>query len=185
MTDTPTGHDRIPDRYAGHGRETIDEMRDIAHAFDLGDEGFALHCILTALKYHRRAGKKGTDEDAAADARKQRWYEEMASHAMTGAPDPRAGRPDYAPYEPRPLSPELLEWCGVKYGMPKPLPPDVPTVDAVESGFVWWQFGDVVVELDNAPVGLQFYHPNWRDSEPVDPTDPRWLGPVTLRAVRS
>lgn len=64
---------------------------------------------------------------------------------------------------------------------PKPLPPDVPTVEAVREFGVWWQFGDVVVELDDTPVGLQFYHPGWRDSELVDPADPRWRGPITLR----
>ena len=64
---------------------------------------------------------------------------------------------------------------------PKPLPPDVPTVEAVEEFGEWWQFGDVVVELDDTPVGLQFYHPGWRDSESINPTDPRWRGPITLR----
>ena len=64
---------------------------------------------------------------------------------------------------------------------PKPLPPDVPTVEAVATYGEWWQFGDVVVELDDTPVGLQFYHPGWRDSESIDPTDPRWRGPITLR----
>jgi len=68
---------------------------------------------------------------------------------------------------------------------PAPLPPDVPTVEAVAIYGNWWQFGDVVVEVDSGPTGLKFYHPGWRDPEPVDPADPRWLGPVPMRAVRS
>ena len=68
---------------------------------------------------------------------------------------------------------------------PKPLPPDVPTVEAVASGFVWWQFGEDVVLVDVTTRGLRFWRPRCLGAEVVDPTDPRWLGPVTLRAVRS
>jgi len=53
--DSPTGHDRAPDRYSGQGRETIDRMRDLAHEMftnpKAADEAFAFHCIATALKY--------------------------------------------------------------------------------------------------------------------------------------
>lgn len=104
MTDTPTGHDRIPDRYAGHGRETIDEMRDY-----LGDYVFALHCDATALKYWRRMGKKG---DPADDLAKMQWYQAMAAHVRTGSPDPRADRPGFAPYQRRPLSDDVRAWLG-------------------------------------------------------------------------
>lgn len=178
MTDTPTGFDRTPDRYA-HARETIDEMRDLAHAVGLGDEGFALHCLATSLKYWRRTGLKG---DADEDRAKQRWYEQMAHHALTpSAPDPRCQRPDYAPYEPRPLAPDLLEWLGQEY---KPAPwPDVPTAEAVAAYGPWWQFGEDVVQVEFGERGAGWY---WqicdRHAHNVDPAGP-WFGPVQLRPV--
>jgi len=174
-TDTPTGYDRTPDRYA-HARETIDEMRDLAHAVGLGDEGFAFHCLATALKYWRRTGLKG---DADEDRAKQRWYEQMAHHAMApSALDPRCQRPDYAPYEPRLLAPDLLEWLGQEY---KPAPwPDVPTAEAVAAYGPWWQFGDQVVAVDVTPRGLRFWRTACMGAKRVDPAGP-WLGPVQLR----
>ena len=184
MTDTPTGHDRIPDRYTGHGRETIDEMRDY-----LGDEAFAYHCEATAMKYWRRLGKKG---DPADDLAKMTWYQRMAAHVRTGGqiPDPRAGRPGFQPYERRSVPDDVAAFLDAPPGelanVPVPKsPPDVPTVGAVESGFVWWQFGEDVVLVDVTPRGLRFWRPRCLGAEVVDPTDPRWLGPVTLRAVRS
>ena len=68
---------------------------------------------------------------------------------------------------------------------PKPPPPDVPTVEAVGSGQEYWQFGADVVLVDVTPRGLRFWRPRCLGAEVVDPADPRWLGPVTLRAVRS
>lgn len=115
--DTPTGFDRAPDRYTagGTGRETIDEMRDLAYQQavrlvgdkhdgvvdgvtpdELADELFAYHCDATALKYGRRKGRKGAaDEDVA----KAKWYRTMVAHARGEGPDPRAGRPDFKPYQ--------------------------------------------------------------------------------------
>lgn len=111
MSDTPTGFDRAPDRYMASGRETVDKMRDeayvvahnlaecglIAHdAIDnVGDILFGYACSTHALKYQDRAGLKG---DAATDAMKAIWWDEMRLHSLTGAPDPRADRPDFVPY---------------------------------------------------------------------------------------
>jgi hypothetical protein len=114
MNDTPTGHDRAPDRYTGQGRETIDRMRDLAWATGLNpDEVFGFFCLATALKYHDRAGLKG---DADEDLAKMRWYRAMALHALTGRhPDPRADRPGFVPYSPLPLTPDLLEWLDEEF----------------------------------------------------------------------
>ena len=89
--DSPAGFDRQPDRCTGaDGRETIDAIRD-----ELGDEGFRAFCVGNALKYEARAGRKG---DSVGDADKARWYRRMAAHVRGYGPDPRAGRPDFAPY---------------------------------------------------------------------------------------
>ncbi len=65
---------------------------------------------------------------------------------------------------------------------PKPLPPDVPTVEAVREHGHYWQFGeDVVFVYHNAGA---FFRLNGADYF-VDPADTRWLGPVPMRAVRS
>ena len=68
---------------------------------------------------------------------------------------------------------------------PAPLPPDVPTVEAVREFGRHWQFGPDVVRVRDTFAG----YPVWRAfgsdyEEPVDPADPRWLGPVPMRAVR-
>lgn len=94
--DTPTGFDRAPDRYMGQGRETIDRMRDAAgelferatqHGLSIGDAAFYVHCVLTAMKYEDRAGRKG---DAREDNEKAMWYRRMANHLLGFGPDPRA-----------------------------------------------------------------------------------------------
>lgn len=66
---------------------------------------------------------------------------------------------------------------------PKPLPPDVPTVEAVAAYGVWWQYGLSVVFVFFGGGGL-FFRSNGADYF-VDPADTRWLGPVPMRAVRS
>lgn len=100
--DSPTGHDRAPDRYTTQGRETIDRQRDAAGALfeeaieaglDAGDAAFYVHCQLTATKYQDRRGAKGGDDDGKA-----RWYWAMAAHLLGEGEDPRAGRPDFVPY---------------------------------------------------------------------------------------
>ena len=102
--DTPTGFDRAPDRYMGQGRETIDRMRDAAgelfergleRGLSLGDAAFYVHCVLTAMKYEDRAGRKG---DAREDNEKAMWYRRMANHLLGFGPDPRAARPGFQPY---------------------------------------------------------------------------------------
>lgn len=61
---------------------------------------------------------------------------------------------------------------------PKLLPPDVPTVEAVAEFGRYWQFGkDVVFVYYDAGA---FFRLNGSDYF-VDPTDPRWRGPITLR----
>lgn len=102
--DSPTAFDRAPDRYMGQGRETIDRMRDAAgelferatmHGLEVGDAAFYVHCMLTAMKYEDRAGRKG---DARQDIEKSMWYRRMANHLIGVGPDPRAGRPGFKPY---------------------------------------------------------------------------------------
>ena len=101
--DTVDGADRAPDRYMTHGRETIDRQRDLACEQALGhkrlaDMLFAFHCDATALAYEDRNGAKG---DPEGDAKKARWYRQMARHVR--APrihaDPRGDRPGFVPYE--------------------------------------------------------------------------------------
>lgn len=111
--DSLAGFDRAPDRYTGHGRETIDRMRDWCHhaadrtaaaygrefAEHLGRSTFMAHCVCTAMKYRDRAGRKpGTP--AEADLAKAGWYEQMAAHVLKPDlhPDPRSGRPGFQPY---------------------------------------------------------------------------------------
>lgn len=101
--DTATGTGRAPDRYTGHGRETIDRMRDllrfVARSAEAGDALFAAHCLATALKYRDRAGRKGSaDEDRA----KMSWYLQMHRHVVFGEEDPRAGRLGFEPYRQAP-----------------------------------------------------------------------------------
>lgn len=102
--DTAHGFDRAPHRYSAHGRETIDRMRDVAgelferamlHGLEPGDAAFYVHCVLTAMKYEDRAGRKG---DAKPDHDKAIWYRRMANHLLGVGPDPRASRPDFQPY---------------------------------------------------------------------------------------
>lgn len=107
--DSAVGDDRAPDRYTGHGRETIDRMRDLARFMSggplAGDRAFWVHCVATALKYHDRAERKGPkDEDIA----KMRWYLQMARHAAGTDVDPRASRPGFVPYEQQPVDMEFL-----------------------------------------------------------------------------
>lgn len=96
------GFTATPARYAAHGRETIDRMRDLARAtfasIEEADAAFAFHCRATALKYDDRAGLKGPAE---ADREKAAWYRQMADHVDGFAADPREGRPDFVPYAAR------------------------------------------------------------------------------------
>lgn len=105
--DSPTGHDRAPDRYSGQGRETIDRMRDLAHEMfgepGLADDVFAFHCIATALKYADRYGKKDATE---IEEKKLAWYLAMAEHVLDGTPDPRSERSGFTPWQ-RELIPGL------------------------------------------------------------------------------
>lgn len=104
MSDSPTGHDRAPDRYSGHGREPIDRMRDLAHEMfpnpKAADEAFAFHCIATALKYDDRHGKKDPTE---IEEKKLAWYLAMAEHVIDGTPDPRSERADFVPWKREPV----------------------------------------------------------------------------------
>lgn len=102
QNDSPTGHDRAPDRYMATGRETIDRQRDaagalfeeaIAAGLDAGDAAFYVHCELCAMKYEDRTGRKDPD-----DASKAGWYLKMAAHLLGSGEDPRAGRPGFTPY---------------------------------------------------------------------------------------
>jgi len=106
LSDSPTGHDRAPDRYSGHGRETIDRMRDLAHEMfhhKLADDMFAFHCIATALKYADRRGKKDATE---IEEKKLAWYLAMAEHVIDGTPDPRSERADFVPWEHEIITPD-------------------------------------------------------------------------------
>ena len=102
--DSPTGHDRAPDRYTTQDRETIDRMRDLAHAMfadpDVADAVFAFHCIATALKYSDRCGRKDLPD---IEKKKLAWYLAMAAHVRDGAPDPRSERPGFVPWEKHPV----------------------------------------------------------------------------------
>jgi hypothetical protein len=104
VSDSPTGHDRAPDRYTTQDRETIDRMRDLAHAMfadpAVADAVFAYHCIATALKYSDRYGLKDLPE---IDAKKLHWYLAMASHVRDGTPDPRSERADFKAWEKHPV----------------------------------------------------------------------------------
>ena len=97
--DSRTGADRAPDRYMATGRETIDRMRDLAHALfgepGLADAAFAFHCLATAMKYADRTGLKG---DAEVDRAKADWYRRMVDHVVSGGDDPRSGRPAFEPW---------------------------------------------------------------------------------------
>lgn len=98
--DSATGHDRAPDRYMARGRETIDRMRDLAHALfgdpGLADMAFAFHCLATAVKYDDRAGLKGAAE---VDRAKAGWYRAMVDHVVGDGADPRSGRPGFEPWQ--------------------------------------------------------------------------------------
>lgn len=110
-----------PARYTAHGRETIDRMRDLAHATfgdpDMANAAFAFHCRATALKYDDRAGLKGP---AGADREKAAWYRQMAGHVDGFAADPREGRADFVPYAP-PLNEALraeIVWLEAEMSKP-------------------------------------------------------------------
>jgi len=62
---------------------------------------------------------------------------------------------------------------------PKPLPPDVPTVEAVAEFGKYWQLGRGIVRVYADAAGLWFVAVAARFA--VDPTDPRWRGPITIR----
>ena len=66
---------------------------------------------------------------------------------------------------------------------PKPLPPDVPTVEAVNAGHRWWQLGSIPVWVTCDPDGDLYWARTERGGwdAAVDATDPRWRGPITLR----
>lgn len=104
--DSATGHDRAPDRYMAHGRETIDRQRDLAHKVARGmvpDEAvpamadvlFVYLCVAQSMRYNDRLGRKG---DPAEDAKKRAFYDAMAEHICFGTPDPRSDRPGFTPY---------------------------------------------------------------------------------------
>lgn len=88
--DSAVGFDRAPDRYTGHGRETIDRIRD-----RLGDALFVGFCLGNAMKYEDRAGRKDPTEQ---DLAKARWYRQMAEHVQEGTADPRADRSGFVAY---------------------------------------------------------------------------------------
>ena len=66
---------------------------------------------------------------------------------------------------------------------PKPLPPDVPTVEAVREFGKYWQLGNRVVRVRVRVGGSGVCWQSGSALLPVDPADPRWLGPVQLRPV--
>ena len=98
------GWTAAPARYTAKGRETIDRMRDLAHAaFDdanTADRAFAFFCLATAMKYEDRAGRKG---DALADMQKAAWYVTMADHVLGFGEDPRANREQFAAWAAQPI----------------------------------------------------------------------------------
>jgi hypothetical protein len=69
--------------------------RATQHGLSIGDAAFYVHCVLTAMKYEDRAGRKG---DAREDNEKAMWYRRMANHLLGFGPDPRAARPGFQPY---------------------------------------------------------------------------------------
>ena len=69
--------------------------RGLERGLSLGDAAFYVHCVLTAMKYEDRAGRKG---DAREDNEKAMWYRRMANHLLGFGPDPRAARPGFQPY---------------------------------------------------------------------------------------
>lgn len=116
QVDDATGFNVAPVRYSAHGRETVDRMRDMAHAyadgvlaaratgvstFDVTDPDalanllFAYACHTHAMKYRDRAGLKG---DATQDFSKADWWDQMAEHIEHGTLDPRASRAAFRPY---------------------------------------------------------------------------------------
>lgn len=112
--DSPAGFDRAPTRYMAKGRETVDRMRDAAHALadslydgvpgaraedadQLARMMFIYACETHALKYEDRLGRKD-GVDPARDQDCARWWRTMAAHVWGDGPDPRAGRPDFVPY---------------------------------------------------------------------------------------
>lgn len=97
-----TGFERAPDRYMAGGRETIDQVRDLAQwlAGPKGDRLFAAFCFFTAFIYCARAGRKGP---ARKDLDKARWFLQMVGHVLLQTADPRASRPTYQLYVQKPL----------------------------------------------------------------------------------
>lgn len=80
----------------------------------------------------------------------------------------------------------LLETCAESLAAfadhPKPLPPDVPTAEAVAAYGPWWQLGEDVVLVDPSPNGLWIWSAGRFGADRIDPAGP-WLGPVQLRPV--
>ena len=119
--DHEIGFNQKPDRYARpDGRETIDAQRDLAReraagflsvhdpycaspftSQQLGDMMFAYLCDAQAMRYTDRAGRKGGEEGARRDRGKADFYTQMGEHVRGRDVDPRAGRPDFKPYEER------------------------------------------------------------------------------------
>lgn len=101
-----TGYTKVPDRYAQEsGRETIDQIRDLAGAWlrraliagcNVEDAAFAVHCMSTAYKYRSRLGKKDSVEQ---DTAKAEWYEAMFKHVLGQGGDPRSYRANFKSYE--------------------------------------------------------------------------------------
>ena len=64
---------------------------------------------------------------------------------------------------------------------PKPLPPDVPTAEAVAAYGPWWQLGEDVVQVEFGENGIgRFWQVGDAFHDSIDPAGP-WLGPVQLR----
>ena len=67
MTDTPTGHDRVPDRYTGHGRETIDEMRDYLEYIEAADPRRLPGEVLKVIEAGTASGKLNPSDRTVAE----------------------------------------------------------------------------------------------------------------------
>lgn len=113
--DSATGHDRAPDRYMAHGRETIDRQRDAAYDMaealaipgvgveEVAGALFMYLCTMQVLRYHDRLGLKGNAEE---DKDKAKFYLDMIHHLADGGPDPRSSRPGFTPYQRQPFKVE-------------------------------------------------------------------------------
>lgn len=108
-TPDSTGFDKIPDRYKGGGRETVDKMRDLCNQMGRdngvsGDLLFRAACLTHELKYRDRI--KNPEDPEKAD-----WWKQMADSIYGDEPDPRSNREGYTPYVEQREKPAVYGYC--------------------------------------------------------------------------